>query len=419
MPVSFLLLRRTSAALHARAWPIAGLVLSAACTTPPAILQGGPVSTAVPMATATVADWPWQIRPGVADQVSTQRLAPSVVLHTLSHRTGPWRASVLDIDLAGCVSVRSVKGSRTAVGRTTTSALLTGLPASTQPIGAVNADFFIFTPPGVPSGAQVENGRVIAGPGPGGRPVFGMDSTGKPFISVARVSGTVSGSRGDVPLVNWNRPSRSGWSVVDASWGAPLDTALLQHDMWRLVPARGGAPARRYVLARTRSLQPPTGDTLYLVGGRDGTGANARLVDGDTVTVSMTFGAARPREVVGGLPILVTDSLVQDSVDVAGTESFRGLNPRTAVGIAERGRRLLLVVVDGRQRASAGMTVRQTADLMRALGAHDAVNLDGGGSSAMAITERGRARVVTRPSDAGGERAVGNALAVVGTCEGR
>jgi exopolysaccharide biosynthesis protein len=43
---------------------------------------------------------------------------------------------------------------------------------------------------------------------------------------------------------------------------------------------------------------------------------------------------------------------------------------------------------------------------MRALGADDAVNLDGGGSTTMTI----RDRIVTRPSDATGERPVGDAI---------
>lgn len=44
--------------------------------------------------------------------------------------------------------------------------------------------------------------------------------------------------------------------------------------------------------------------------------------------------------------------------------------------------------------------------VMRALGARDAVNLDGGGSTTMTI----RGTVVTRPSDATGERPIGDAI---------
>jgi hypothetical protein len=81
-------------------------------------------------------------------------------------------------------------------------------------------------------------------------------------------------------------------------------------------------------------------------------------------------------------------------------------NPRTIAGVTRDGR-LLLVAVDGRAPGySAGLSFDEEAAVMRALGARDAVNLDGGGSTTMTI----RGNVVTRPSDATGERPVGDAI---------
>ena len=91
----------------------------------------------------------------------------------------------------------------------------------------------------------------------------------------------------------------------------------------------------------------------------------------------------------------------------------------TAAGFAANGRRLLLVVIDGRQAGySAGTTTRETAMLLRDLGAREAVNLDGGGSTAMVVRDwkAGTQRIVNKPSDAVGERAVGDALGVLVSC---
>jgi hypothetical protein len=78
------------------------------------------------------------------------------------------------------------------------------------------------------------------------------------------------------------------------------------------------------------------------------------------------------------------------------------------VGVTDAGQ-LLLVVVDGRQSGySAGMTLRELADLMVSLGAREAVNLDGGGSSEMFLN----GLVANRPSD-GAERLVSSALVVL------
>jgi hypothetical protein len=82
--------------------------------------------------------------------------------------------------------------------------------------------------------------------------------------------------------------------------------------------------------------------------------------------------------------------------------------PRTMAGIDARGR-LLLVTVDGRQPGvSEGFTLEEEARFLQSLGAVDAMNLDGGGSTAMAVS----GALVNHPSDAAGERAVGDVLVV-------
>lgn len=128
-----------------------------------------------------------------------------------------------------------------------------------------------------------------------------------------------------------------------------------------------------------------------------------------------------PKEAVGGRPALLRDSVALGAVDTEGQASFNvGRNPRTAAGISRNGRRLTLVVVDGRQMPySDGMSLRELANLMLALGARDAINLDGGGSSTLVYADPasgGALRIANRPSDKEGERAVGDALAIVRRC---
>jgi exopolysaccharide biosynthesis protein len=73
--------------------------------------------------------------------------------------------------------------------------------------------------------------------------------------------------------------------------------------------------------------------------------------------------------------------------------------------------------VDGRQETySQGLPIKPFADVLRALGAVEAVNLDGGGSSATVVD----GRLVSSPSDTDAdgdrvERAVGDAIVVTGT----
>ncbi len=84
-------------------------------------------------------------------------------------------------------------------------------------------------------------------------------------------------------------------------------------------------------------------------------------------------------------------------------------NPRTLAGVTAEGQ-LLLVTVDGRRPGfSVGASFVESARIMQALGAVAAVNLDGGGSTTMTIGSE----LVTRPSDATGERPIGDAIVLL------
>jgi exopolysaccharide biosynthesis protein len=89
-------------------------------------------------------------------------------------------------------------------------------------------------------------------------------------------------------------------------------------------------------------------------------------------------------------------------------------HPRTAAGVSHDGRELLLLVVDGRQPGwSIGATLPELAQMMLGAGAWHAINLDGGGSSALWHRDREATagRVLNRPSD-GRVRPVANHLGV-------
>jgi hypothetical protein len=192
----------------------------------------------------------------------------------------------------------------------------------------------------------------------------------------------------------------------------------------RTAPAAGGfevvvrsgvVTARR---AGGRSRIPRDGYVLSGSGDaasflRSGAGAGTR----PEVDLSLRAGRRRLRPeafggVVSGGPLLLRRGRAVRLRPEAGdlpASYFVTRGPRTLAGVRANGD-LLLVTIDGRAPGiSAGVTLPEAARVMRRLGARDALNLDGGGSTTMAVGNR----VVNRPSDRGGPRAVSDALVVV------
>jgi predicted phosphodiesterase len=100
---------------------------------------------------------------------------------------------------------------------------------------------------------------------------------------------------------------------------------------------------------------------------------------------------------VGGGPILLKEGLINITDKEECFSQIKGKNPRTAIGYT-KDQKLLMLVVDGRQKSlSMGASFEELAGIMKGIGAYGAVNLDGGGSSAMVVNKK----LVTSPSDKG------------------
>lgn len=154
------------------------------------------------------------------------------------------------------------------------------------------------------------------------------------------------------------------------------------------------------------------GSGVKWAGTADGT-AHGTFAFGSNNRVELTakasvvaFDGTWMQGVVSGKPDLIRGGTISSSQH--GTDFCTTRHPRTALGLSQDGKTLYLVVVDGRSTASVGASCAELATLLKGLGAYEAINLDGGGSSAMYVRGQG---VVNRPSD-GSERVVANHLAV-------
>lgn len=307
-------------------------------------------------------------------------------------------------------------------------------------VAGVNGDFFNMTEtqhPGVeatgaPVGPVVAGGRALKGavpdgqrfgpalpPGTSTRDVLGVGDDRTARLDSLTLEGSVTAGAGSLPLGGLNQYALPVGSVgaFTADWGsASRVRATCGTDTDRAAPCSADthevtvAGGRVVAVAGAPGRGPVAAGTTVLVGREEGARRLRELAVGDRVGVRHRLVAERSAVpyvfAVGGLPVL------------AGGRPLPGLDRgtgavRTAAGIADGGRRLLLMALDGAPEYRAGLTLAETAALMRKLGARQALGLDGGGSSTLVARGPGAPAVSVRNHPSGGaERPVPNGIGV-------
>jgi hypothetical protein len=360
---------------------------------------------------------------------------------------GPWHLKVVTLDPRAFHGTLGASYGPDLHDRETTSELSRDARATV----GVNAGFFVMDPaagaPGDPAGVGVYRGQLLSEP-TNGRPALVLHDDGS-RTGVERLTwqGRVAvNGRAVGRLDGVNRVPglirNCGGDSTDSPTALPLHDVTCTDDseLVAFTPQYGAqtpaGPGREVVLDAHSVVQSsaPTRGTALLAGQTSiqGTGALAqelaRLHVGDRVEVrtrlvddhGRTVRPGPDTSVVNGGPQLVRDgrwdvTLRQDGMVQPGNPGFLygwavKRNPRTFAGVDGQGR-TVLVTADGRSTADLGLSIPETADVARSLGLTNAINLDGGGSTAMAVG----GRLVTHPSDPTGERAVGDALLVLPT----
>jgi hypothetical protein len=352
-----------------------------------------------------------------------QRIAPGLELTRFARMSEDgWLSGevlVADLGSSGGAAEQSGKVQVGYVGpdHVAGNATVSEMAASRGAIAAVNGDYFDINNSGAALGAAVDDGTLIksASPGRERSVVFGSDGAGR--LAQVFLEGSVSwmasaGSTTEVPVSGLNVTAlpAGGVAVYDAGWGAftrarPL--AAGEQGVEVTVDAEGTVTA----VGQPDGGQLPDGTRAVVARPGAAAKALAGLRPGDRVDV--TYGL---REDAGDVAVAIgggpEDPLLEDGEVTSATGDHVELrHPRTAVGFDETGDRAYFVVVDGRQAHSTGMNLYELGELMAQLGADDAINLDGGGSSEMVARMPGDTgtTILNSPSD-GYERSDANGL---------
>lgn len=282
-------------------------------------------------------------------------------------------------------------------------------------IAVVNGDFFSYEQ-GAPVGQMVRSGELITTPIKA-RTIFAWGPT-ETFVGTASAAAFAKlGANAEVKLQAVNQPLDANSAVL---YTPAEGIARLPKENLTVVaafPAGSFSPSTTAVgtvealIPDSKNLAIADGKACLVATGSQALSfAGAKI--GDKLTVRLqTPGPdwAKVENAVGGGPFLLKNGVISvDGEDEGFNEAFLARNPRTAIGKTPGGD-VWIVTVDGRQAGSVGATLEELAKLMLRLGCTDAMNLDGGGSTALNL----RGMTVGRPSD-GVERPVSNAICLFG-----
>lgn len=336
--------------------------------------------------------------------VATETLAKGVVHRTLVRDDPAEVVHVATIGKGAPVSLRVVDAPRAANGGQSV-ARASSLCGQVHCIAAVNGDFF-----------DTHTGELVGGVVSAGRPVRSPNARHHQLtigpdgeMSAGVVSWRTTIVPTDLRPINVNAVNDSrahGIVLYSSLFGAATPKPGGLTELTGVVETpRGPLRMSQTVVVRLTGLRRTPGATPIPRDGvvLSGRGSAGQLLAGlwSRVTTKAVSSRVLLRiestptgaESIGGAPVLVRHG--RRWVASTGPSFVTGRHPRTAVGWTKTGD-VMLVTVDGRQDGySLGMSLPELADLLVGLGADEALNLDGGGSTTFV---RGGA-VANRPSD--------------------
>lgn len=294
-----------------------------------------------------------------------------------------------------------------APGRVTPDYLNTGKVAAAAPleqqaekrgaVAAVNGDFFDINNSSAPQGAaKQQDGTAVKGPNPNYNYALGTNAKNLGRITSIFLEGTVTLPSGPIPLGGLNQSAipADGVTAFTPLWGSYTRSRVT-----------GGASSVRELIVTdgvvtavaTAAGEGQLADNQVAIVGRNrGADSLAAVKVGDKVELDYRLrNQGDPLKMaISGNTMLLKNNQVIPNADKA-------LHPRTAVGFNADGSTMYLLTVDGRMAASRGMTLQEEGEFLQEVGATDAINLDGGGSSTLVARDPGEAGVdvENQPSD--------------------
>jgi exopolysaccharide biosynthesis protein len=363
-----------------------------------------------------------QTRVTAASQVNlnysqTQRVSPGVT-HTefvVRNPEGRSEGDLLKVNLKNT----SVSADLLFPGDVAARDEVSDMAEKANAVAAVNGDFFDIGETNAPKGPAIADGKRLKASLPNRRNVFAVSMKGVARLDRISLQGRIRTPDDALVLDGLNQSALEVGGIVAFTrvWGAATRKRVICGTSREATCSENTTEVvvRDNVVTKVRQ-EPGYGairkGTIILVGREAGADElRKKLQPGEKVKMRSKLSSQLGgplKFAIGGNPILLRDGVVRQ-VGLGDP----ALAPRTAAGASRGGRRLYLVTVDGRSAKSVGLRIKELAEMMRKLGAEDALNLDGGGSSTLVAREPGEKHVTVQnvPSD-GSQRLVATGIGI-------
>ena len=326
------------------------------------------------------------------------------------HADGWWNINVLRVNLDDEYTKVDAMFSKDGISKTDT---ITNMMDGTNAVGGINADYFEMKGQNFAFGPTVSNGEIVGSPkynDGSDLPAFVIDKDNNPFISYWTWEMKMIAPDGsNFPISAVNKPSSSEYSlaVYNDKWGGIARDKISSNIADLVIDSNG-------IVTDIRVDKPAISvpKDSQVISGRGY--AKSFLINSFSIGSKADFKSTGNIDfdnvsaaVGGGSWLLKDGEKTKTNINITGNQ------PRTAVGISKDRRQLIMMTIDGRNSIFTGVSQSVLASIMKNLGAVDAINLDGGGSTTMAVkTREDTSSKVVNILSGGVERRVANGLGV-------
>ncbi len=358
--------------------------------------------------------------------VFPHQVGPGVVFAKYDLPAMPLKVSVMEMDLKNkYIDFETCLGGDKGVSQENPLSMATrnDRPGH-EVVGATNGDFYFYQNTlenGIPRSGQFRRDECVTNPV--GRACFVLSDDRRPFIDRVDFAGTITYAGTTVRLhtvnmqrLEWEDTGGNQINLYTNSYGSATEKCS---GGAKVIIAPKSTPFKWYANSPETCVVEqiitdgegvtsiPDGKAVFWAQGSCVSTLTSMKV-GDELTINLGVDLrSQPgllknfKEVMGG-----SDNIIMQNGQLVDEWDER--HPRTCIGFNADSTKVYFVVIDGRSTSSTGVTLSEAAGVFLGLGAVNAVNLDGGGSSCMVVN----GEVVNTPSD-GSLRAVGNGCLLI------